>query len=199
MIIMVPLVQDEANGSFFAFMTFAMLPFSMGIHMLRGTLYGKHLLLQGLSMFDVQHAQSRLESDRQFVHKAIHEWYGSTEAFTQYVRGPLRQELLESSSHYAIPLQFYPVIMLAFVSESLDEMLALYVAGAPWQNVLGHVLAHTVGMTSWIVGVLEQTGYLCYRWAPPHARAVPRTFSNTILQVFSSPDLKVSLSLPVCR
>ena len=104
---------------------------------------------------------------------AREDWYGSTEAFTEYVRGPLQQELLKSSSYFAVPLQYYPVILLAFVGESLDELLGLYMAGAPSRNLLGHVLSHTVGQSTWIVASLELMAYLSYRWAAPQNLAKP--------------------------
>ncbi|CAE7381096.1 HMCN1, partial [Symbiodinium pilosum] len=143
------------------------MPFAVGLHIMRRTLYHKHLLLEGLAMFDLRHAQCRLESDRDFVHKAIIDWYGTAEAFTDYVRGPLHDELLKSSLNFTIPAQYYAIILLGFVSESLDELLGLVVARAPWRSIIGHLIGHTIGMSAWVIIALELLAYISYRWAAP--------------------------------
>ena len=138
------------------------MPFAVGLHIMRRTLYHKHLLLEGLAMFDLRHAQCRLESDRDFVHKAIIDWYGTAEAFTDYVRGPLHDELLKSSLNFTIPAQYYAIILLGFVSESLDELLGLVVARAPWRSIIGHLIGHTIGMSAWVIIALELLAYISY-------------------------------------
>ena len=157
---------SAAGPILFVVFAVAMMPLSVGVNLLRRTLYSKRLLLEELAAFDLQHARCRLDADRQFVHQAIEGWYGSMEAFTEYVRGPLQQELLHSSSNFTVPSQYYPLIVLPYVAGSLDEVVGLCSGGAPWTILLSHVFAHTIGMSTWIITGLEVTAYLSYRWAP---------------------------------
>eukprot|EP00439_Symbiodinium_sp_Y106_P039782 s2894_g4.t2 len=50
-------------------------------------------LRRELRQFDLDHVSCMHEFDRQFIHSAISEWYGSKEAFTKFVREDLRQDL----------------------------------------------------------------------------------------------------------
>ena len=157
------------------------LPFGVGVHLLRRTLYHKHLLLEGLATFDLQHAKCRLQSDRDFVYKAIVDWYGTAETFNHYVQGTLRQELLQASSNFTVPVQYYPVIVGGFVGGSLDELLALYLARVPWRSVLAHFFVNTAGMTAAVIIALELTAYLSYRWAHPCKNVVLNALLSLVL------------------
>ncbi|CAE7030930.1 unnamed protein product [Symbiodinium natans] len=56
---------------------------------LRRNLSVKRKLISDLQNFDIAQAQCRLQYDRDFVLDAITDWFGSQEAFTDYVRGNL--------------------------------------------------------------------------------------------------------------
>ena len=45
-------------------------------------------------------------------HRAINDWYGSADAFTEHVRGPLREELLKSSANFTVPVYYYALLMM---------------------------------------------------------------------------------------
>ena len=155
------------NGVLLAVSLSFSLPIGFGVHLLRRTLHSKHMLLEGLCRFDVKGADCRLEFDKRFVLQAIDDWYGGMESFNEYVRGPLQQELLQSSSNFRMPLQYYPVILTGVLGASLEEVLGLYAAGAPLNNVLAHLLGHSIGVTFLAVLNLEIMTYLSYRWAQP--------------------------------
>ena len=55
------------------------------------------MLKASLETFDLKDVECHLAADRAFVSLAITAWYGSGEAFTEYIRGPLRDELLAGS------------------------------------------------------------------------------------------------------
>lgn len=51
-----------------------------------------------LSFSRDQLSKRSLIQPQEFIYTAIREWYGSEDAFMDYVRGPLRQELLAMTS-----------------------------------------------------------------------------------------------------
>eukprot|EP00438_Fugacium_kawagutii_P007067 Skav227760 [mRNA] locus=scaffold1653:210986:218160:- [translate_table: standard] len=90
-----------------------------------------------LANFDVMNVDCSNDFDRQCIHDAIITWYGSLEAFSAHVRGPLSQEVLDimrvggSLSYRYIILPLCPLIAL-----SLDIVVALLQAGAPAKAVV---------------------------------------------------------------
>ena len=86
--------------------------------------------MHDLKRFDLAAVQSHSDFDRMFVFTAIQAWYGSIEAFTQFVQGPLREELLESGQT-TIPLKYILLPLGVMVSLSLDWVVALRCAHVP--------------------------------------------------------------------
>lgn len=100
-----------------------------------------------LANFDVMNVDCSSDFDRECIHDAIITWYGSLEAFSEHVRGPFSQEVLNLirvggslSSHYIV-LPLCPLLAL-----SLDNVLALCRAGAPAQAVISVFFNHVVAM-----------------------------------------------------
>ena len=94
-------------------------------------------LRSDLANFDVMKVDCTSEFDREYIHNAIIRWYGSLEAFSQHVRGPFSQEVLElmrSSGSVSCHYIFLPISPL--VCQSLDYVLALWKAGAPAKAVV---------------------------------------------------------------
>ena len=98
----------------------AVMPFVVMVHMMRKNLLVKQELFASLENFDVDKAECSKEFDREFVLQAIERWYGSREAFTDYVRGPLRKELLGKQANSLLPLQYCFVIVSPILSLSFD-------------------------------------------------------------------------------
>eukprot|EP00438_Fugacium_kawagutii_P007060 Skav227753 [mRNA] locus=scaffold1653:8284:9989:- [translate_table: standard] len=96
-----------------------------------------------LANFDVRNVDCSNDFDRECIHDAIITWYGSLEAFSAYVRGPLSQEVLGlmrvggSLSYHYFVLPLCPVVAL-----SLDYTLALCKAGAPAKAIVTFFLNH---------------------------------------------------------
>ena len=105
----------------------ALAPVYVLMHQLRQNSAVKYQLLHDLKRFDLAAVQSHSDFDRQFVFTAIKAWYGSTEAFTQFVQGPLREELLESGQS-TIPLKYILLPLGVMASLSLDWVVALLCA-----------------------------------------------------------------------
>ena len=104
-------------------------------------------LKSDLANFDVRKVDCTSEFDRECIHNAIIRWYGSLEAFSQHVRGPFSQEVLElmrSSGSMSCHYIFLPISPL--VCLSLDNVLALWKAGAPAKAVVSMFFNHVVAL-----------------------------------------------------
>ena len=75
------------------------------------------------------------------------------------------------------------------MGESLDEVLAFYMGGASWRNILAHLLAHTVGLCMWYIMALELCIFQSYRWAAP-CKQVAWNIAQTVA-IFLLPALVI--------
>jgi len=145
----------------------SLLPVILGTHALRRTFREGQKLLDDLQYFDLASAGCALEFDRRFIYTAIQDWYESEEAFTQYVRGPLREELLTSASFRDIPLRHYMILLPVGMSLSLEVLLALLKGGAPAPVLTRYVIGLMLGFdVAWAVFCLDLFHYMCFRFAP---------------------------------
>ena len=111
-------------------------PYIITIHNLRRNYVQKHQLVSQFQNFDLETVECAEESDRLFVNTAIAELYGSKEALTSFVRGPLLRELLDPLCRTAIPQKYTLFIITPFASLLLEFLLSLWTGGAPWDVLL---------------------------------------------------------------
>ncbi|CAE7823105.1 unnamed protein product [Symbiodinium sp. CCMP2592] len=139
-------------------------PMLLLIHALRRNATGKTKLFEELDHFELTETHCSLNSDREFVLGAIETWYGSREAFTSYVRGPLRQELLQSATKVST---LYVLLMVTpAVSGMLEDHLALWKGGAPFHGVLTHFMGRVLGSYAfWIAFCVRMLISLCFFFA----------------------------------
>ena len=124
-------------------------------------------LTKTLETFDLKDAECHLAADRVFVSLAIARWYGSEEAFTEYVRGPLRKELLAASG-LDLPLSYVLLIVTSPLCMILDLVVALIRAGAPVNAALAQFIAAGFGSAFfWNMVCIKVMWNLCSRWASP--------------------------------
>ena len=139
----------------------ALLPLFLVLHCLRTSLSMERQLFGELEAFDLRKVKCRKECDRDFVHAAIAEWYGSLENFTAYVRGPLRQEL-QAKLATGLPLHYSFLIVTPMVSMGLDAFIALWLAGAPTEIVLSYAIGVVLGLcTCWAMVTVQISMLLC--------------------------------------
>ncbi|CAE7261576.1 unnamed protein product [Symbiodinium natans] len=119
---------------------------TIGIYMLRMNFREKHHLLHQLEHFDLDHAHCSRPFDRQFIHDAIVEWYGSTDAFVDFVRGDLRLDLEKVLSAVRLPNQYQILLLTPALSLSAELLLANWKGGAPAEVLLSFVVGSTLGM-----------------------------------------------------
>mmetsp|Transcript_3431 Transcript_3431/g.8066 ORF Transcript_3431/g.8066 Transcript_3431/m.8066 type:complete len:215 (+) Transcript_3431:1-645(+) len=140
----------------------------MVFHYLRKNLSMKLLLTHQLEHFDLERAKCAKEYDRRFVYAAIEEWYGSLEAFTAHVRGPLRQELLKEQADTRLPLQYAFIILLPLVSVGIDGFIAFVRGGASLDFLCAYTFGIMLGLiTCWGMVTLRVSVFLCHRLAGP--------------------------------
>ncbi|CAE7653713.1 Pus1 [Symbiodinium sp. CCMP2456] len=145
----------------------ALVPLLLFLHLMRRNLMSKHRLLSELRLFDLEKAYCRTDFDREFIHRAITEWYGSKEAFTQYVRGPLREELMRCNRS-AFPLPYLLMVSAVPFSASLDSLVSLSLGGMKWQGVLAEFVGNSIGFhVGFFLALLNFVVYLCDRFAAP--------------------------------
>ena len=113
-------------------------PIFFVLHANRRNMAEKQQLLSDLEHFDLNDVDCRLESDRKLVLATIRDWYGSEQAFMEEVRGPLRKELLNSSSN-SLPLSYGLLIVAAPLSVALEDIVAYLMASAPLESLLGEL------------------------------------------------------------
>jgi len=145
----------------------ALLPCFGAMHFLRKTFMSKHKLICDLEHFDLCKVQCSNDFDKEFIYGAIEEWYGSKEAFTAFVRGPLRAELLETatSSHY---VAYSQVLLTPTLASGLTLFASLCAGGAHIRciaaYVFGSFLAFNVCFLLFFIALVL---YLCDRFAEP--------------------------------
>lgn len=136
-------------------------PLILLVHFLRSNARDKTTLLQDLERFDLENVHCSLDSDREFVMAAIDRWYGSRKAFTEYVRGPLRQELLNSATRFSTTYIFWmtaPAIVAA-----LEDHLALWKARVPVRAAAAHFVAVVLGAYAlWMSLCMRMLIALCF-------------------------------------
>ncbi|CAE7807455.1 unnamed protein product [Symbiodinium sp. CCMP2592] len=138
-------------------------------HRLRKESLNKHKLLSDLENFDVEHADCRSEFDRDFIHAGIVQWYGSKEAFTCYVRGPLKEKFI-GTAEFCVHLPFFYILLIATpsVSVGLEGFVAALKAGAPFESLVSHLLGKVIGVNFfWQLMSLKFGMFLCDRYAEP--------------------------------
>ncbi|CAE7236305.1 unnamed protein product, partial [Symbiodinium microadriaticum] len=123
------------------------LPALLLYHAFRNSLARKLQLLRGLESFDLAKTQCGKEEDKEFIHGAIVEWYGGLEAFTTYVKGPLREELLLDHSSSKLPLEYALVVVMPISSFGLDGLVGLIKAKASTNVVLSFLFGYALGTT----------------------------------------------------
>ena len=167
-----------------------MLPQRLGpliflMHLLRRNNMSKQILLSDLGTFDLEKAHCRMDFDQQFIHRAISEWYGSKEAFAEYVRGPLREELLRSSTS-TFPPQYLVMVAATTFSASLDSVVSLALGNVDGRMILSEFVGNSLGFhVAWFLAVLKLLMYLCDRFAAPaYPGALDYVQSFVIFSIF---------------
>ncbi|CAE7345940.1 Calmodulin, partial [Symbiodinium pilosum] len=149
----------------------ALAAFAPGIalfHALRKLSMARVKLFSDMEHFDMDDVKCSEEFDREFVLTAINDWYGSSEAFVAYVRGPLRTEMSKMVLKASTPWSYCLLITTSSVCQAMTALLSLWKCGTPADVCLSYMLAHVVaqGLVYYML-TMKLTLHLCDRFAAP--------------------------------
>ena len=144
---------------------FLCLPLSGIIHVLRKQIRAKRQLILDLESFTLDRAECQSDFDRRFINSAIDEWYGSAEAFANYVRGPLRTELLQNTAS-TVPTAYVMTFVICALSVKVEFCLAIVKGGAPLRFILAAV-GRAVGTTVYQLACFKLMIQLAEQFAEP--------------------------------
>eukprot|EP00435_Cladocopium_sp_Y103_P069559 s352_g33.t1 len=149
----------------------SLVPFIPVFHSLRKNFLMKRQLLNDIQNFDLDAVECRTDFDKEFVHAAIVEWYGGKDAFTEYVRGPLQEELI-SKQRTGVQISYCMMLVAPFLSVGISTFVGLLKANVPVHVSLSYFLAGVVGLWfCWVAAMVQFALFLCDRLARP---LVPR-------------------------
>ncbi|CAL1132155.1 unnamed protein product [Cladocopium goreaui] len=194
------LAQILAWGEFGYISTaFSLLPILPLVHYVRRTLREKRRLVAALESFDLHEAGCSTDFDREFIHARISEWYGSPEAFTEYVRGPLFRELAGPLSGIQVPIAYWALIAAIETSSLLEFQMSYYLGGAPWDTLLSHFLASVLASVLWRVVCLTLSLNLC-DWCSARSSLTIDLLKSFLVWILTCGILYVSMVLDfICQ
>ena len=164
------LLRGGGSGKFIGTpaLLFSYLPYLIAVHSLRKSYVQKHLLFSQFENFDLDSVECFSESDRDFILAAIAELYGSHEAFTNYVRGSLREELLGPMTSSTLPARHALFLLSPMINGTTDIVYSMWNVGAPSSVVLFYTVTFLV-MGVFVVNLtcINLVILLCDRFAEP--------------------------------
>ncbi|CAJ1439372.1 unnamed protein product, partial [Effrenium voratum] len=143
-----------------------MLLMAVGCHFLRRSYLAKYKLASDLRCFQLSQAVCSSDFDREYVTSAICRWYGSPEAFTRYVQGPLRKELARSISDTQVRPGYLLLMALPMAGSAIDVALSRWKGNMP--DLVPYIIYADFGATFlWTIVCLKVLLFVSYRFAAP--------------------------------
>ncbi|CAJ1351905.1 unnamed protein product [Effrenium voratum] len=135
-------------------------------HLGRRVSLQKQSLIEQLESFTLDGAACRLESDRDFIYEAVTQLYGGLGQFTDFVRGPLRRQLLQCCSQ--IPADLLLFLVLPLVAYKAELLLAMWKGGVPGNILIAYCCSSVLGLSLlWTAFVSSLGLYLVDLFARP--------------------------------
>ncbi|CAE6950541.1 unnamed protein product [Symbiodinium sp. CCMP2456] len=156
---------------------FALVP---GVHAIRRGFQEQERSLQDMANFDLELVSCSSDFDKQFIVSAVSQWYGSADAFTQYVRGPLREELVQVVAEMQAPMSYCLLASSPNAGTQADVLGALWLAGAPSDMMLAHVLGQVLSSFLIIMAILKILFILTRHYAQPRFRSRAMDYMQTV-------------------
>mmetsp|Transcript_68695 Transcript_68695/g.161595 ORF Transcript_68695/g.161595 Transcript_68695/m.161595 type:complete len:532 (-) Transcript_68695:32-1627(-) len=158
--------RDDTSGqqTHALWYTVIILPFfTVAVHALRLNYREKRQLVSELEHFDFDTARCSLDFDRAFILSAVEGWFGSKEGFEDFVRGPLREELLSLIPVGHFPHRYMAMFVSSAIAWTLDSSLSLYISGADGQGLLFYTVSYLAGCVCSVPNVAHSILYLSDR------------------------------------
>lgn len=137
------------------------------VHALRYNCQCKKQLIADMDSFDVMSVECQSEYDKACIHTAIDNWYGSLQAFSAYIRGPLREDVLKPmQTPGSVSFGYICLLTSPLMTVCLEGVLAMVQAAKPLNILLGYILSYMVGLILFFMpALLVLLIYLCERGA----------------------------------
>ena len=157
-----------------------LIPLIFCIHQTRKIAVEKRRLLADLKIFDLNLAECSSDFDRKFIYAGISAWYGSHETFTEYVRGPVFQELVAPLAHFQVPLRYWALAAMLEASSLLEFTVSFIRGGVPTEIVLAQLLASVMSQVLWRIIAIRLALFLSDQCGPSHSCGGCIDFLKTI-------------------
>ncbi|CAE7370778.1 unnamed protein product [Symbiodinium pilosum] len=137
------------------------------VHAMRHICMYKQALLSSLGSFSFETLACANESDRLIIREAIVRWYGSVEAFSEFVRGPFRKVVHDSvRTPGGMPFGYVLLMATAVLNPALDRLLSLLCAGTSVETVWAYTCGAILGLHMAFYPAMIILGlHACDRWA----------------------------------
>ena len=104
-------------------------------------------LTSDLASFDVKRVECSNDFDRECIHAAIIEWYGSLDEFSAHIRDVFRFEVMDlMQANGILPAQYIWLPLLPVVSLTCEALLGLWIVGAPATSLLACFMGYVVAL-----------------------------------------------------
>ncbi|CAE7937702.1 unnamed protein product [Symbiodinium sp. KB8] len=104
-------------------------------------------LTSDLASFDVKRIQCSNHFDRECIHAAIIEWYGSLDEFSAHIRDVFRFEVIDlMQANGILPAQYIWLPLLPVASLTCETLLGLWTVGAPATSILACFMGYIVAL-----------------------------------------------------
>ncbi|CAE7439947.1 miaA, partial [Symbiodinium pilosum] len=154
--------------------------FFPGIHVIRKGYQQQEQMFRDLAEFDLNSVSCSNEFDRQFILSAVCRWYGSLQGFTDYVRGPLKEELTEAVVLARMPLQYCILSISPLAGFQLDYIASFLSIASP--DIIARViLTQVLAVNTTVVLATYFLFWLCQRFATPRFSSCAMDYVQTAL------------------
>ena len=160
-------------------MAVCFITFGPGIHGIRRSYLEQEQMLKDLAKFDVSTVSCANDFDKQFILEAISKWYGSVDAFNEYVRGPLKAELEQTVMNNRVPLSYVAYSVTPVFALTLDISISLWKGSVPKEIFWRHFFFFFFSAFMWSMFFIKVLHVLCRRGAAPRFKSRCMDYAQT--------------------
>eukprot|EP00439_Symbiodinium_sp_Y106_P023591 s1645_g2.t2 len=153
------------------------------VHYVRKGYREQEQISRSLSDFDVNELQCLSDFDKSFIHSAVVQWYGSLDEFNMFVRGPLKDEIVQMMLLSRVPLHYIILSVSPVAGFQLDLLAGLLAAGLPFEAWGKWLFGQLLALNMLVVCEAKCFFWLSQRFAKPLFSHPALDFGQTFLVV----------------
>lgn len=197
------LVDAEYRQQNMQYLSLFLIPMMMAmVHSTRQNYGEKRQLMDDLKCFQLDKVTCASDFDRAFIYRAIDSWYGSKDAFTKFVRGPLREELLDLLLSPHLPWTYAAFILSGPLTYRVQVGVSLFQAGAHAQPLLVYAMSSAAYIFGWLWPSFNGLFFLCDKMSTSGKTWCVSNFGKTLavtLATFMCLFISEGLAIVVLR